>query len=132
MARGHSQPEVCLGIKTDKAFDLDQVIVLKNAGPGKDDNSIAWALADSSGNKFLRTVPKAAINAAHPPSSSVPSVQSNETDIRKLAVGTDPSAEQIEKRARDLEKDKGRTGTQLIGFTRAADGTVSALIRKGN
>lgn len=81
---------------------------------------------------FLRTVPKAAINAAPHPSPSVPSVQSNETDIKKLAVGTDPSAEQIEECALDLEKDKGRTGTQLIGFTRAADGTVSALVRKGN
>lgn len=91
-----------------------------------------WAWANISGNEFLRTVPKAAIDAAHPPTPSVPSVQGNESEIKKLAVGTDPSAEQIEECARDLEKDKGRTGTQLIGFTRAADGTVSALVRKGN
>lgn len=75
---------------------------------------------------------KAAVDAFHSRSGTVPPVRNNAMAIEEIPLGEDPTVEQISAFASELKSNSGLTGNRLLGFRKASDGKIKALVLKSD
>ncbi|MEM7666585.1 MAG: PilZ domain-containing protein [Pseudomonadota bacterium] len=128
----HDLSETGLRLETASGLDLGDTLIIELPLSHKEEACIVWNKANTYGCEFLKPVSKATVSAAYLSSLSVPPVQSAGGAVKEIAIGVDPSKEEVTAWAAEFDKTKGVTGNQLLGFRKSEDGTVFALVQKGN
>lgn len=131
-ARIHDLSET--GLKLEVRDDVDKVetLIVELPYVGQVEARIIWADANFYGAEFLQPISKAAVSASLLRSKPVPPIQSNEAAIAEILLGNDPSLEHITALAVELEENQGKTGNRLLGFRKAPDGMIKALVLRSD
>lgn len=126
----HDLSETGLRLETASGFDLGETLIVELPFVGVVEAQVVRKDANSYGCQFVTPVSKATVNAALLRSRPLRPVPSKEADISELVVGVNPSLEQMAAWALEFEEVKGARGFQLLGFRKAGDGVISAMVLK--
>ncbi|MEE4201450.1 PilZ domain-containing protein [Erythrobacter sp.] len=129
-ARIHDLSETGLRLETPDRFDLDEIVIVELPYVGQISTRIVWSDAGFYGGKFLEPIPKAGVSAALLRSQRSPPIQAHRSKIEEIDIGRDPSIEHLTAWALELERNRGATGNQLVGFVRSPEGVIKALVRR--
>ncbi|MGB3806027.1 MAG: PilZ domain-containing protein [Erythrobacter sp.] len=132
MATIHDMSETGLRLETACKIDPEETLIVELPFLGVTEAKVIWSDGNFHGCEFLSPMSKGAVSAAILRSRPYPSERRNAAPIEEIPVGTDPSIEDLIAWEAGFQKTKGVAGYQLLGFRKAEEGVLIAMVGKNH